>query len=88
MDPYFKAARSVIRFAAVGMMVIGALMLGLEFASQRANGLEVNVAKAVGYGFLVIAGVGLFAGAGMLAGRLTNEDDGENGPDNQGGDGA
>jgi hypothetical protein len=76
MNPLFKAVRSLLRLIAAGLIIIGALMVGLEFLNHRAKDVEINFLKVAGYTLLLLAGVGLFAVSGKLAAQLTDEDDG------------
>lgn len=75
MNPYFKAVCSVLRLVAAGLLVVGALLAGLEFLNHRAKGVDLNLLKIAVNALVFLAGVVLFALAGKLAAHLTGETD-------------
>lgn len=77
MTPLGKAIRSLLLLVASGMVLIGALQIGLEFTRQRLHGTEPGVAGLVLWGALVFLGLLLSATSGRLARKLTGEDDDE-----------
>ena len=70
-----RAVRSVIRLMAGGMIVIGGMVLGLQFVRYRFHGAEPGVRPVLFGGLLITAGVALFATSSVLAARLTDDFD-------------
>jgi hypothetical protein len=75
MNSYQKAACSLIRLVAAGLIVIGMMLGGLEILNHRAKGVEISYLKITFDSVMFIAGVGLFAVSNKLAARLTGEDE-------------
>lgn len=75
MDPIQKAAQLLLRLAAAGLILIGGLLVGLEFLTHRAKQTEINSLKVAAFGLLVLGGIGLLIVSRKLAARLTGEDE-------------
>ena len=83
MNPYQKAACSLIRLVAAGLMVIGIMLGGLEFLNHRAKGVEISFLKIIFDSVMFIAGAVLFAVSNKLAARLTGEDESDDTDDSE-----
>lgn len=70
-----RALRNLIRLVAAGLIVFGALEIGLEFIRHRMQKADVSVWRCMAGGILAAAGGLLFAAGAKLAGRLTDEDE-------------
>jgi TRAP-type C4-dicarboxylate transport system permease small subunit len=77
IDPYQKAAQLLLRLVAAGAMLVGGMMVALEFLAHRARQTEMPSLKVAAFALLLLAGVMLFAVSRNLAARLTGEDDDE-----------
>jgi hypothetical protein len=71
MNPYQKGASLLLRLVAAGLIVIGGLLVGLEFLNHRARGIDVNPLHVTCYALMFVAGAVLFALSSKLAARLT-----------------
>jgi len=70
-----RAVRSVIRLAAAGIMIIGALYLGMDFMRYRFQGGRPSAVQLV-LGMIAIgAGLVLFLASSALAARLADHFD-------------
>ena len=68
-----RAVRTVLRLIAAGMLVVGAMNVGLEFVRHRMQGADIGWWR-VGLGVLcVVLGVVLFIFSNSLAERLTDD---------------
>ena len=68
-----RAVRTVIRLVAAGLMVIGGMVIGLEFMRDRVKHAQLSVGQCVLGGLLIVAGVVLFWASSRLAERLADD---------------
>jgi hypothetical protein len=74
-----RAVRTLIQIIAAGLMVFGALEIGLEIehhlvqARHHVDPLKTNVWSYIIGGVLLIIGMILFAGSDSLADQLTDD---------------
>ena len=73
MNPYLKGTQFLFRLVAIGIMLIGGMMVGLEFLNLRAHGTHVSAVRVVLYSLSFIAGGVLFIISPSLSSRLTDE---------------
>jgi hypothetical protein len=72
MNTYQKGATLLFRLVAVGFMVVGGMLTGLELLSRRAQWQpELDRPKVAFYLLLLVAGLVLFSFSSKLAARLT-----------------
>ena len=70
-----KGIRSLLLLVAFGMVLIGALQVGLEFARHRVKGIELDVKICLAWGALAVLGLLLMVTSGSLARKICGEDD-------------
>ncbi|MBC8094999.1 MAG: hypothetical protein H7Y43_04230 [Akkermansiaceae bacterium] len=70
-----RAVRNLIRLVAAGMIIFGALQIGLEVARQRTQKTEIRLTQCVTGAALILTGGMLAAASARLAARFTEEDD-------------
>ena len=70
-----KGIRSLFLLVAFGMVLIGALQVGLEFTRNRIKHTELDVLGLILWGGLVVLGLLLMVTSGSLARKITGEDD-------------
>ncbi len=68
-----RAVRTSIRLVAAGFMVIGGMVLGLEFMRDRVKHAEASVGQYVLGAVLIVAGVVLYWASSRLAERLADD---------------
>lgn len=74
MNPYGKVLRSLLRFVALGMVVISGMLAGLEWLRHRVPDADFSSARLAAFVLVFIAGAVLFAVSGRLAARFTTDD--------------
>jgi len=72
-----KGIRSLFLLVAFGMVLIGALQIGLEFARHRLKGTELDLPGCILWGALAALGLLLTVTSGSLTRKLLGEDDDE-----------
>jgi hypothetical protein len=70
-----KALRSLLLLVAFGMVLIGALQIGLEYTRHRLKGAELDLLGCTLWGALGLAGLLLSVVSGRVARKLAGEDD-------------
>ena len=70
-----KGIRSLLLLVAFGMVLIGALQVGLEFTRHRIKNTELDVLGLVLWGALNVLGLLLMVTSGSLARKICGEDD-------------
>lgn len=70
-----RGVRSLLLLIAFGMVVIGALQVGLEYVQHHVKGLELDPKTCAVWIALAVAGVILTAASGSLARRITGDDE-------------
>jgi hypothetical protein len=82
-----KGIRSLFLLAAFGMGLIGALQVGLEFTRHRIKNTELDVLGLILWGGLAVLGLLLMVTSGSLARKITGEEDDDDLPPSEDGEG-
>jgi hypothetical protein len=70
-----RAVRTVIRFIAAGMVIVGGMNVGLEFVRRQVQEADLDPWRlAIGL-LAVVAGIALFAASAALAAKMTDDID-------------
>jgi divalent metal cation (Fe/Co/Zn/Cd) transporter len=70
-----RAVRGLIRLVASGLILFGALEIGLELVRHRMKDVPVGVWSCVIGGVLIVLGIALFFISAKLAEQLTDDYD-------------
>jgi hypothetical protein len=68
-----RAVRNLIRVVGAALLVIGGLLLGLQFIQHRAKGEEFVVSQILIGAGLIIVGILVLVVSGKLAEKLTED---------------
>jgi hypothetical protein len=77
MSPIRRAARGIVRLIAVGLILIGGLSVGVEFASHRLRGTDIHVGRCILWAVPVLIGTLVLFKSTTIAARLTEDLDDE-----------
>ena len=75
MSPLTKALRGVLRWLAVGLLIIVGLLLGLEVVESRTNGTNLNAVKVTLHLCLFTVGVVILIASQQFAAWITGDAD-------------
>jgi len=70
-----RAVRGLIRLVASGLILFGALEIGLELMRHRMKDVAISVWSCVIGGILILLGIALFFISAKLAEQLTDDYD-------------
>ena len=70
-----KGIRSLLLLVAFGMVLIGALQVGLEFTRHRIKNTELDVLGLILWALLSVLGLLLMVTSGSLARKICGHDD-------------
>jgi hypothetical protein len=68
-----RAVRNLIRVIAAALVVIGGLLLGLQFIQHRTRGVEFSLSQMLLGAGLIIGGIVLLIVSAKLAKKLTED---------------
>ena len=70
-----RAVRGLIRLVASGLVLFGALEIGLELVRHRMKDVPISVWSCIIGGVLILLGIGLLLTSASLAEQLTDDFD-------------